>query len=73
MSMTTRVGAKGQIVIPKEIRDRASLHSGDEVDIELQGTTIIVTARHRPRGLGGKFEHSGMAARLLDDRAAEPR
>ena len=73
MSMTTRVGAKGQIVIPKEIRDRVSLHPGDEVDIELQGTTIVVTARHRPSGLGGKFEHSGMAARLLDDRASEPR
>ena len=73
MSMTTRVGAKGQIVIPKRIRDRASLHSGDEVDIELHGTTIVVTARHRTSGLGGKFEHSGMAARLLDDRASEPR
>lgn len=72
MSMTTRVGAKGQIVIPKEIRDRVSLHSGDEVDIELQGTTIVVTARHRPSGLGGKFARSGMAARLLDDRAGEP-
>ena len=71
--MTTRVGAKGQIVIPKEIRDRVPLHSGDEVDIELKGTTILVTARQRPRPLGGGSEHSGMAARLLDDRAGEPR
>jgi AbrB family looped-hinge helix DNA binding protein len=70
--MTTRVGSKGQIVIPKEIRDRVSLHSGDEVDVELQGTTIVVTARKRPRGLGGRFAQSGMAARLLEDRAVEP-
>jgi len=67
------MGSKGQIVIPKEIRDRVSLHPGDEVVVELQGNTIVVTARQRPSGLGGRFARSGMAARLLDDRAAEPR
>ena len=71
--MTTRVGSKGQIVIPKEIRDRVSLHPGDEVVIELNGQTIVVTARHRSSGPGGRFARSGMAARLLDDRADEPR
>ena len=70
--MTTRVGAKGQIVIPKAIRDRVSLHAGDEVVVELHGNSIVVTARQRPSGLGGRFAHSGMAARLLDDRASEP-
>ena len=68
-----RVGSKGQIVIPKEIRDRVSLHPGDEVVVELHGTAIVVTARQRPSGLGGRFARSGMAERLLDDRAAEPR
>lgn len=70
--MTTRVGSKGQIVIPKEIRDRVALHAGDEVVVELHGFTIVVTACHRPSGLGGRFARSGMAARLLDDRGAEP-
>jgi AbrB family looped-hinge helix DNA binding protein len=71
--MTTRVGAKGQVVIPKHIRDRTSLEPGDEVDIVLRGDDIVVTARRHPRPLGGRFRRSGMADRLLADRASEPR
>jgi AbrB family looped-hinge helix DNA binding protein len=71
--MTVRVGPKGQIVIPKDIRDRASLEPGDEVDVELRDEVITVTAHRRPRDLGGRFARSGMAARLLEDRADEPR
>jgi AbrB family looped-hinge helix DNA binding protein len=32
--MTARVGAKGEVVIPKAIRDLVNLHPGDEVDFE---------------------------------------
>jgi AbrB family looped-hinge helix DNA binding protein len=71
--MTRRVGAKGQVVIPKAIRDRFHLHPGDEVEFELRGDEIVLVARRQPAKLGGKFAHSGMAARLLDDRASEPR
>jgi AbrB family looped-hinge helix DNA binding protein len=71
--MTTRVGPKGQVVIPKQIRDRVSLEPGDEVDIELRGDDIVVTARRHARVLGGRFRRSGMADRLLADRASEPR
>lgn len=71
--MTTRIGSKGQVVIPKDLRDRVSLHSGDEVDFELQGDAIVLTARRRPTQLGGRFAHSGMAAGLVQDRASEPR
>lgn len=71
--MTGRVGAKGQVVIPKALRDRVNLQPGDEVDFELRDDRIVVTARRRPSGLGGRFARSGMAARLLDDRAREPR
>jgi hypothetical protein len=39
----------------------------------LQDDRIVIVARRRVDGLGGKFAHSGMAARLLDDRAREPR
>ena len=70
---TTRVGSKGQIVIPKEIRDRVPLHAGDPVKVELHGDSIVVTAVKQPMGLGGRFARSGMAARLLEDRATEPR
>ena len=71
--MTVRVGPKGQIVIPKAIREHASLEPGDEVEVELRDEEIVVTACRTPRRLGGRFARSGMAARLLEDRADEPR
>jgi len=71
--MTGRIGAKGQVVIPKALRERANLHPGDEVDFELRQDEIILVARRQPADLGGRFARSGMASRLLDDRAAEPR
>jgi len=36
--MTHRVGAKGQVVIPKEMRKRAGLRPGSEVDFELDAS-----------------------------------
>jgi AbrB family looped-hinge helix DNA binding protein len=71
--MTSRVGQKGQVVIPKSIRDQIQLHPGDEVEVGLQDDRIVITARRRVDALGGKFARSGMAARLLEDRAREPR
>lgn len=71
--MTTRIGAKGQIVIPKSIRDEAKLHPGDEVDVAFEDEQIIIIARRRARSLGGRFGNSGMADRLLEDRRREPR
>jgi AbrB family looped-hinge helix DNA binding protein len=71
--MTGRIGAKGQVVIPKSIRDEANLHPGDQVDFELRDGTVLVVARHGAKDIGGRFAKSGMAARLLEDRAREPR
>ena len=71
--MTSKIGAKGQIVIPKAIREQAQLHPGDEVEVGLQDERIVITARRHANGLAGRFAQSGMAARLLDDRAQEPR
>lgn len=71
--MTSKIGAKGQIVIPKAIRDQVQLHPGDEVEVGLQDERIVITARRHANGLAGRFAKSGMAARLLDDRAQEPR
>jgi antitoxin PrlF len=71
--MTVRMGAKGQVVIPKALRDRAHLQPGDEIDFELRAEEIVLVARRSPARLGGRFSKTGMAARLLEDRAREPR
>lgn len=41
--MTTRVGPKGQVVIPKAIRDRLGLKSGDRVRVEQEGEAVRVS------------------------------
>jgi AbrB family looped-hinge helix DNA binding protein len=71
--MTHRVGAKGQVVIPKDLRDRAGLQPGSEVDFALEGGRVVVEARTRSGSLAGRFAGSGMAARLIEDRRGEPR
>jgi AbrB family looped-hinge helix DNA binding protein len=71
--MTTRIGSKGQVVIPKALRDQAQLHPGDEVDVAFEGNRIVIAPRARDGALGGRFAGSGMAQRLLDERRREPR
>jgi antitoxin PrlF len=73
VGMTHRVGAKGQVVIPKELRDRAGIYPGTEVEFELENGHIVVKPLRRTSTLGGRFRGSDMAAKLLEDRAREPR
>lgn len=46
--MQTRVSTKGQIVLPKRIRQKLGLRAGDELDAGIEGGTIVLTPR-RPR------------------------
>jgi AbrB family looped-hinge helix DNA binding protein len=71
--MTGRLGAKGQVVIPKALRERVHLQPGDEVEFELRDEEIVLVPRRGGRRLGGRFHRTGMAARLLEDRGREPR
>jgi antitoxin PrlF len=73
--MTQRVGAKGQVVIPKEMRDELGLQPGAEVEFERDGETVRIVAAGRAatNGLRGRYSASAMAAALLADRAREPR
>jgi antitoxin PrlF len=43
--MTHRVGAKGQVVIPKPIRDELGIAPGDEVVFETDGKGVRVRRR----------------------------
>lgn len=73
--MTQRVGAKGQVVIPKRLRDELGLQPGSEVGFERDGDAvrILPAGSAAARGLRGRYAGSGLAAALLADRAREPR
>ncbi|MGN6276002.1 MAG: AbrB/MazE/SpoVT family DNA-binding domain-containing protein [Solirubrobacterales bacterium] len=71
--MTQRVGAKGQVVIPKELREQAGLGPGADVDFEAVDDGIVIRKAARSSSLRGRFAKSGMASRLLEDRHNEPR
>jgi len=40
--MTYKVGAKGQVVLPKELRERHGIRPGDEVTFDDQDDAIVV-------------------------------
>ena len=73
--MTQRVGAKGQVVIPKQIRDALGLQPGAEVDFERDDDSVRIMAAGAAatQGLRGRYAASGMASALLADRRREPR
>ena len=67
------MGAKGQVVIPKDLRERAGLGPGSNVSFEPVDDGIVVRRVDRQPSLRGRFAGSGLAARLLEDRSREPR
>jgi antitoxin PrlF len=71
--MTQKMGAKGQVVIPKDLREQANLGPGDDVTFETVDDGIVVRRVGERTPLRGRFAKSGMAARLLEDRRRDPR
>jgi AbrB family looped-hinge helix DNA binding protein len=71
--MTQKMGAKGQVVIPKDLREQANLGPGDDVAFERIDDGIVIRRTGDRPPLRGRFAKSGMAARLLEDRHREPR
>lgn len=40
--MTYKVGPKGQVVLPKALRDELGIRPGDEVEVERRGDALLV-------------------------------
>jgi AbrB family looped-hinge helix DNA binding protein len=62
--MTSRVGPKGQVVIPKVLRDRLAIHPGDEVVFDFDGTSLRVEKVERRETLRGALAGLALTERL---------
>ena len=81
MNARARISSKGQLVLPKLVRDAYGLGPGSEVDIETVGETIVLRPRVRKRSTGrvytldqvaGMLKYDGPPVSIRDmDRAVE--
>jgi antitoxin PrlF len=69
--MTHRVGAKGQVVIPKEIRDALGIEPGDEVSFWQHDDHVAVRPVARDRPLRGRFRGSALVEELQRERTTD--
>ena len=70
------ISSKGQIAIPKAVRERLNLKAGTEVMIEVQGEALVMKRMvnnypdwHTMRGMAKGGE--SLADALIEERAAE--
>jgi len=64
----TKVSSRGQIVIPKEIREKLGLQPGQELEaFEEEGRLVLVALPDDPAGeLGGMFESEKSVGELRE-------
>lgn len=67
--MTHKVGPKGQVVIPKDLRDEFGIEPGDEVAFARDGDQIVVIPLRTERPLKGRFRGRRLTEHLERDRA----
>ena len=71
----TTISSKGQIAIPKAVRDKLHLKAGTEVSIDVQGEALVMKrfVHNYPdwHTMRGMFRDSNLLKDLTDDRAAE--
>ncbi len=53
--MKRKLGPKGQVVIPKDIRDKLSLTEGAILDFEVEDDAIVVKPEPSPEEFVGRF------------------
>jgi AbrB family looped-hinge helix DNA binding protein len=71
----TTISSKGQIAIPKAVRERLNLKAGTEISIDVQGEAMVLKwlVRNHPdwRTMRGMFRGADLLSDLTADRAAE--
>lgn len=69
--MTHRIGARGQVVIPKAMRDALGLRPGDAVSFVLEGRSLRLAAARPAARAGGSLAGRGLVAMLEADHRGE--
>jgi AbrB family looped-hinge helix DNA binding protein len=69
--MTSRVGPKGQVVIPKRMRDQLGIVPGDDVDFALEDGAVRVEPVHSRPSLRGTLAGVALTEALEADRRTE--
>lgn len=69
--MTHTVGAKGQVVIPKELRDRFGIEPGDEVSFWDCDDHVALRPARSSETLRGRYRGLGLVDELESERRAE--
>jgi AbrB family looped-hinge helix DNA binding protein len=69
--MTSRVGPKGQVVIPKSMRDRLGITPGDEVDFVLEEDSVRVEPVRVHQSLRGSLAGFKLTETLEADHRRE--
>lgn len=69
--MTSRVGPKGQVVIPQQLRRELGIEPGDAVEFWLDGDHVAVRPVRTPASLRGRFVGEPLTDDLLRQRAAD--
>ncbi len=67
--ITTKMTSKGQVTIPKEIRDKLELQPGDTLEFKLEdNNTVQVRAVNRSvKELFGMFKHKADRAYTVEE------
>lgn len=71
IGMTSRVGPKGQVVLPKAIRDKLGIKSGDEVVVEEAGGEARVRRVEAEKPLRGLLKDGDPLGELEADHRRE--
>ncbi|MGH8929069.1 MAG: AbrB/MazE/SpoVT family DNA-binding domain-containing protein [Egibacteraceae bacterium] len=66
--MTYKIGLKGQVVIPKELRDELGIRPGDELVFWLEGDHLAARLTRSVRSLKGRFRGSALTEVLEAER-----
>ncbi|MHB1830041.1 MAG: AbrB/MazE/SpoVT family DNA-binding domain-containing protein [Candidatus Micrarchaeaceae archaeon] len=66
MEIERTISEKGQIVIPKDVRDYLGLKEGSEIIFEIKENEIVLRPRAGPKEFVEKFLNTSKKVRKLD-------